>query len=318
MSILKVGVTGANGFVGRRLYECMVDLPDFEPVAFVRSDDRLASQKDSPPRFIGSLDNPVNLAQATEGLDVLVHCAARVHVMEDTSEDPLEEYRKTNVIGTMKLAEQCAASGVKRFVYISSIKVNGEETEAGEVYRSIDQPMPEDPYGISKCEAERALRDFSEQSCMELVIIRPPLVYGPGVKGNFASLLSLIGKGIPLPLGAVNNARSLVALDNLIDLIVCCASHPKAAGQVFLVSDGKPISTTELLRGIATAMDKRCWLIPVPEWIFRAGLGLLGKKAIADRLFGSLVVDITHTKETLGWEPSISLEEGLRRAIGSS
>ena len=315
---LVIGVTGATGFVGSAIIRMLSGEKGYECVALLRSAKKNMESCSHRAREIGELGDLNQSNLDLTGLDVVIHCAARVHIMDDTSLDPTAEFRRINVNGTLDLAKKCVEAGVRRFIFISSIKVNGEMTENGAAFHHNDLPAPEDAYGGSKAEAEAALRALSEETGMELVIIRPPLVYGPGVKGNFASLLRLASKGIPLPLGAVNNARSLVALDNLVDLIVRCVSHPKAAGQVFLVSDGKPVSTTDLLRGIAAAMNKRCWLLPVPEWVFRAGLGLLGKRAIADRLFGSLVVDISHTKETLDWEPPISLEEGLRRAIEPS
>lgn len=313
---MNILVTGSTGFVGSRLCCSLEDLGTFSVSRGRRESESGKKLSDKSMFALPDLsDDSPDFPEFH--FDTVIHTAGLAEA-PDEMEDTLTILRRANVNGTVRLAEHAARQGVKRFVFVSSVKVNGESTTKGSFFCHDDRPAPEDAYGISKAEAEAALQEISRKSGMELVIIRPPLIYGPGVKGNFASLLGLVRKGIPLPLGAVKNERSLVALDNLVDLIVSCAVHPKAAGQVFLASDGKPVSTAELLRGIATAMNKRCWLFPVPEFFFRAGLELLGKKTIADRLFGSLVVDISHTKETLDWEPPISLEEGLRRAIAPS
>ena len=210
-----------------------------------------------------------------------------------------------------------ARAGVRRFIFISSIKVNGEHSPRGFPFTADAAPAPEDAYGISKLEAEEALSAVATETGMEVVIIRPPLVYGPGVKGNFATLIELLEKGVPLPLGAIHNKRSLVALDNLVDLIVTCIDHPKAGNQVFLAGDGEDVSTTELLRGIGNAIGRPARLIPVPAAVLMFGAGLLGKKAVAQRVLGSLQVDISKTRRMLGWEPPLSLEEGLRRCFDS-
>ncbi|MFP4080718.1 MAG: UDP-glucose 4-epimerase family protein [Ectothiorhodospira sp.] len=248
------------------------------------------------------------------GTDVVVHTAARAHVMADAITDPLSEYQRVNVDGTRALARQAAEQGVRRFVFISSVKVNGERTVPGAPFSSDDEPSPEDAYGVSKFEAEQALREIGAETSMEVVIIRPPLVYGPGVKGNFASMMRWVKKGVPLPLGAVNNRRSLVALDNLVDLVTTCIDHPAANG-VFLVSDGEDLSTRDLLRRVGNAMGRPARLIPVPPRLLEAGAVILGKRDVARRLLGSLQVDISKTRDVLGWEPPISVDEGLRRAV---
>jgi nucleoside-diphosphate-sugar epimerase len=235
--------------------------------------------------------------------------------MNDDTVDPLAEYRKVNVDGTLNVARHALEVGVKRFLFVSSIKVNGEHTPPGRPFTEEAAPAPEDPYGISKYEAERELQALCAETGMELVIIRPPLVYGPGVKGNFASMIRLMEKGLPLPLGAVRNKRSLVALDNLVDLIVTCVDSPAAANQVFLAADGQDISTTELLRNVANAMGKPARLLPVPSGLLMLGASLFGKKAVAKRLLGSLQVDISKARELLGWQPPVSVEEGLARAV---
>lgn len=248
---------------------------------------------------------------------VVIHSAARVHVMNDQSADPLAEFRKVNVDGTLHLARQAAAAGVRRFIFISSIKVNGEGTVLGKPYTAMDTPSPQDPYGISKMEAERGLREIAQQTGMEVVIIRPVLVYGPGVKANFRSMMNWLNKGVPLPLGSIHNKRSLVSLDNLVDLIVTCIDHPAAANQTFLVSDGDDLSTTEMLRRMGQALGKRARLIPVPAWCLETGAALLGKRAVAQRLCGSLQVDISHTCDTLGWTPPVSVDDGFRAAASA-
>jgi nucleoside-diphosphate-sugar epimerase len=273
----------------------------------------------------GDISAQTDWKQALVGVDVLVHLAARVHVMRDAAADPLAEFRRVNVQGTLNLAWQAAAAGVKRFVFLSSVKVNGEATSAPhpsprpegarERFREDDEPAPQDPYGISKMEAEAGLRDLAAQTGMEVVIIRPPLVYGPGVKANFAALMRAVQRGWPLPLGAVHNQRSLVALDNLVDFIVTCLSHPQAANQTFLVSDGHDLSTTELVRGLAHAAGVSARLLPVPVWALQAGAALLGKGDAVQRLCGNLQVDISKARSLLGWLPPVSVDEGLRRAM---
>lgn len=235
--------------------------------------------------------------------------------MNDSSVDPLADFRLTNVDAALNIARQAAAAGIKRFVFISSVKVNGESTPSEHTFTESDTSNPQDPYGRSKHEAEMGLRDVGAQTGMEIVIIRPPLVYGPGVKANFASLMRAVQRGLPLPLGAIHNQRSLVALDNLVDFIITCISHPLAANQTFLVSDGHDLSTTELVRGLAHAAGVPARLLPVPVWALQAGASLLGKGDAVQRLCGNLQVDISKARSLLGWVPPISVEEGLRRAV---
>jgi len=238
--------------------------------------------------------------------------------MHDSDADSLSAFRAVNVVGTLKLAKQAASEGVKRFIFISTIKVNGEATVLGEPFQADDLPAPEDAYGLSKLEAEQGLKLLAAETGMEVVIIRPPLVYGRGVKGNFGSMIKLVEKEIPLPFGAIHNKRSLVGIDNLVDLIVRCIDHPAAANQVFLAGDGQDLSTPELVRSLAMAMGKRTRLISLPTGVLKFGATLLGKRALADRLLGSLQVDITKTRELLEWQPRHSVEEGLRRCFVTS
>jgi nucleoside-diphosphate-sugar epimerase len=235
--------------------------------------------------------------------------------MRETAIDPLSEFRRVNVHGALHLAKKAASAGVQRFVFISSIKVNGESTLPGQTFTADDKPAPLDDYGVSKMEAEEGLRKLAAETCMEVVIIRPPLVYGPGVKANFAALMRAVQRGWPLPLGAVHNRRSLVALDNLVDFIVTCITHSKAADQTFLVSDLHDLSTVELVRGMARAAGVSARLLPLPVWALQAGALLLGKGEEVQRLCGNLQVDISKSQSLLGWQPPLSVEEGLKRAM---
>ena len=248
-------VTGATGFIGQSLCHRLMEL-NHSVRSAVRSLHSSFSSSGVEPIPVGNLDSTTDWSSALAGVDCVIHCAARAHVMYETESDALAAYRAVNVAGTQRLAEQAAAAGVKRLVYLSSIKVNGEQTALGAPFLFSDAPVPEDPYGVSKWEAEQALWEVSSKTGLELVVIRPPLVYGPRVKGNFLRLLRWVSRGLPLPLGAVQNQRSLVGLDNLVDLLIRCVDHPAAAGQTFLVSDGQDLSTPELIRQLADAMDK--------------------------------------------------------------
>ncbi|HEY9268122.1 MAG TPA: SDR family oxidoreductase [Methylotenera sp.] len=299
-------VTGANGFVGAAVLQRLALTNGFSPRAAVRN--AVHAQQVSI-----DLAAPGNWQQALQGLQCVVHCAARVHVMNDSSSDPLTAFRKINVEGTLSLARQAAAAGVKRFIFLSSVKVNGEQTLLGQPYSADATPAPLDAYGVSKLEAEQALRGLGAETGMEMVIIRPVLVYGPGVGANFHSMMSWLAKGIPLPLGAIHNLRSLVAVDNLVDLIVTCIEHPAAANQTFLVSDDEDVSTSQLLRRLAAALGKPVRLLPLPAWLLATVATLLGKRAVAQRLCGSLQVDISKTKAVLGWAPPVTLDLALQR-----
>jgi UDP-glucose 4-epimerase len=307
-------VTGATGFVGQALVKRLLAEDESRRVAVaVRRDDRQWPAR-VLPRVTGDLEPSTDWSVALGGISAVVHCAARVHVMADTAANPLAEFRRVNVQGTLNLARQAASGGVRRFVFVSSIKVNGEATQLGRPFTADDAPAPLDAYGVSKMEAEQGLRAIARQTGMELVIIRPPLVYGPGVKANFAAMMRWLKRGVPLPLGAIHNQRSLVALDNLVDLMVTCLTHPSAANQTFLVSDGEDVSTTGLLLRMGQAMGKPARLLPVPASWQKLAAALICKTDVAQRLCGSLQLDISKTRELLGWVPPVSLNEGLRRA----
>ncbi len=305
-------VTGATGFLGRALVSNLATCERFLPRAASREykiDCSGAVEK--VPGF--ELAEDADWRDSVSGVKVVIHTAARVHIMNETAHDPLSEYRRANVEGTLSLARQAAEAGVVRFVFISSIKVNGENTSPGEPFIPDAPPEPQDPYGTSKMEAEQRLRELAEKTGMEVVIIRPPLVYGPGVKANFLNMMRWLHKGVPLPFGAIHNQRSLVALNNIVDLIVTCIDHPAAANQTFLVSDGEDLSTTELLQRLGCALGKPARLFPVSSWLLEIGAKMIGNKSLSKRLCGSLQVDISKTRELLNWAPPVSVDEALRR-----
>ena len=306
---MKVLVTGASGFVGNATCSRLV----------VQGMDVIGSVRHPPTRplpgvdyrIVGDLSANTDWCDALTGVDAIIHCAARVHVTRESAADWLVAFRATNVAATEQLARQAAAAGVRRFVFLSSVKVNGEGSSVA--YREIDLPAPQDAYGTSKYEAELGLREIAVETGVEVVMVRSPLIYGSGVKGNFQALMRALLQGIPLPLGAIHNRRSLVALDNVVDLIVTCIEHPAAANETFLVSDGEDLSTTELIRRLARAMSRPARLIPMPATVLMAGATLLGKREMARRLCDNLQVNITKVREVLGWTPPVSVDEGLRQ-----
>lgn len=306
---MRILLTGGNGFVGQAAASALSS-SGYEVVSLVRRTSR------SGEVVVGDICGSTKWSSALDGCDAVLHLAARAHVMNDAAIDPLAAYRSVNTEGTLNLARQAAKAGVRRFVFVSSIKVNGEHTSVGFAFKPSDVPCPEDPYAISKYEAEMGLRQIAKETGMEVVIARPPLVYGPKAKGNFSTMLRWLKHGLPLPLGSVTeNHRSLVALDNLIDLLVTCIDHPAAANETFLVSDGEDLSTADLLRRLGVAMGRPARLLPVPPALLQGAANFLGKGNMAQRLLGNLQVDISHTYQTLGWKPPISVEEGLRSAV---
>lgn len=304
-------LTGGSGYVGSALAARLLSDQAFVRLALRPS---APSVEGTERVSIQGLGSNQDWSTAVAGVSVVLHAAARVHVMSDTALDPLAEFRAINTEGTLNLARQAAAAGVRRFVFVSSIKVNGEGTLPGRPFRADDLPAPQDPYGISKHEAELGLRVIAAETGMEVVIVRPPLVYGPGVKANFAAMIHWVAQGMPLPLGAINNKRSLIGLDNLVDILASCMTHPAAKGHTFLASDNDDVSTTELLRRVGAALGKPARLLPMPPALLKAGAALIGRPAVAQRLCDSLQLDIGHTMATLNWRPPVSMQDGLREA----
>jgi nucleoside-diphosphate-sugar epimerase len=347
--IINVLVTGANGFIGRALCNKLI-----ADGYHVRGAVRSAAQMTALPSgvegvMVGDVGQETDWSEALAGIEGIVHLAARVHVMRENSVDPLAAYREVNVEGSKCLAIAAANAGVKRFVYISSVKVNGESTgnksrdqgpgvrgqgknryqvsgysgQGTEGRRSVpkqsfsekDVPEPQDPYGISKWEAEQVLRDVAADTGLEVVILRPPLVYGPGVRGNFLRLLRIVWMGIPLPLASIKNCRSLIYIGNFVDAIVNCMTSPNAAGKAYLVSDGDDVSTPDLIRRIAAASGRRALMLPVPAWMMRMAGKIIGRSDELERLFGSLTVDISKICRELNWKPPYTPEEGIRETV---
>ncbi len=317
---MKILLTGATGFIGRALVDELLE-KGHEVNAIIRE-----ISGDLPTQvnqfILHDLDVLLHensgeslevVSRALQGVEVVIHTVARVHILKELSTNPLSDNRRINRDVTLALARKAAQSGIKRFVFLSSIKANGESTQIGKPFTSEDDFVPVDHYGLSKYEAEQGLLALAKETNMEVVIIRPPLVYGPGVKANFATMLRWVRKGIPLPLGATHNKRSLVALDNLVDFIICCIDHPRAANEVFLISDDEDVSTTELLQKAAKAFGRKIYLIPIPVWLMRFVAKLLGKSDVANRLFDSLQIDSSKARDLLRWKPVITMDEQLQK-----
>ena len=306
---MNVLVTGANGFVGSHLCAYLAG-KDIACRRAVRCREGVGPDATE----VGEIDGTTDWTRALAGITVVVHLAARVHVLREKALDPLAEFRRVNVEGTAGLARQAAAAGVRRFIFLSTIKVNGEETST-RPFAPDDRPAPVEPYSISKLEAEEALRVIARETGLELVILRPPLVYGRGVAGNFARLVRLVRQGWYLPLGSVRNRRSLLGVENLCSLLTLCLAHPGAANKVLLASDGQDVSTPDLVRGIAQVCGVAPRLLPLPVALLQLLAGLCGRGPEMRRLTGSLQIDISRTSTLLGWQPPLTLAQGLRQCV---
>ena len=309
----KILVTGGSGFIGKAVCENLkkknykVNIASRRDIATNLSGVKVYS--------INKINENTNWFEALNTVSCVIHCAAKTHVMNNIKQKTFTSFREVNVEGTLNLAKQAVECGVKRFIFLSSIKVNGERTEKLSMFRYNDIPKPQDAYGISKWEAEKGLWEISKQSGLEVVIIRAPLVFGPGVKGNLRSLIKLIQHRIPLPFSLIKNQRSLIGIDNLVDFIIRCIDDHKTSGNTFLVSDEKDISTPDLVRQIASSMGFSVRLFPLPLSFLKFFGFILGKKNEIDRLIGSLQIDNSYTKKTLDWTPPVSVEEGIRRMV---
>lgn len=312
---MRVLVTGYTGFLGAHLFTALADSEAIDVLALGRK--KVADIEEE--KFIRyDFGKTQEVTDSLKGVNVIVHCAARAHVMREEENNPLAVYRKINTVGTLNLAKQAERSGVKRFIFISTIKVNGEETTAGIPFSIFDRPKPIDPYGISKYEAEKGLLELAKESAMEIVIIRPPLIYGPGVKANFLSMMKLTKKFLPLPFSAITqNKRSMVSIYNIVDLIICCIKHPGAANQVFLVSDDDDLSTKELFSTLKEEQNGKSILFAIPISILNFLAMITRTKKIMVRLTGSLQVDIEHTKEILNWTPPFTFREGIKKTLSN-
>jgi len=306
---MRVLITGAYGFVGKPLC-AELQRRGLSVRAAMRSHGQLSANGETA--IVGEINPETKWADALRGVDTVIHLAARVHVMKDTAADPLTEFLKVNLYGTSNLAQQAASAGVKRLVFVSSIKVNGEQTMDARPFAESDEPDPRDPYAISKLQAEQVLQRVARETGLEVVIVRPPLVYGPGVKGNFIRLLAAIDKEIPLPLAGAHNLRSLVYVGNLVDALIACATHPAAAGQTYLVSDGEDVSTAMLVEKIAHVLGRKSRSFYLPPGLLRTAATVVGRAEQLDRLFGSLRVNDHKLRRELGWMPPYSMEQGLR------
>jgi nucleoside-diphosphate-sugar epimerase len=312
----KILITGATGFLGKNFYKSS-EFEKYQIHVSTRFDNQI-NLKNIENFNIGDINSKTRWSDALNKVDYIIHCAARTHIMNEVEKEELTKYRQVNVEGTINLAKQAAAKGVKRLIFLSSIKVNGDKTIGSSSFKYNDIVHPKDPYAISKLEAEQALREISKDTELEIVIIRAPLVYGKGVKGNLSRLIKLIKYGLPLPLGLIQNQRSMIGVDNLIDLISCCIENPDAAGKTFLASDGKDLSTPDLINHIASSMKRIVRLFPFPIFLLKFFGKISGKKKEINRLVGSLKIDSSYTQKVLNWKPPVSVEEGIKRMVQDS
>lgn len=313
---MKILITGASGFIGKSLLKNLLNR-GFDVIAPVRNMEMIPDHDQLTKIKIVNLEDNINWKTMLVDVDVVIHLASRVHIMNDNADDSLAAYRKMNVDVTINLAGNALSAGIKKFIFLSSIKVNGEVTRQGMPFRHSEVPHPKDAYAISKYEAELALFELVKNTHMGLIIIRPPLVYGPGVKANFLKILTLLNKGMYLPFASIKNKRSLIYLDNLVDLIIISALKPVSGSHIFLASDGHDLSTSELLNIMASSLPHASRLLPFPVSLLRLILFLIGKKSIAQRLFDSLQVDITHTVDVLDWKPPVSIKQALHETVES-
>ena len=312
----KFFITGANGFIGNNLSKQLAKTPNANIIGCVRQPHNSLTKNINYVNIDSLLDENA-IEKALQKVDILIHTAGRAHIFNTSDANSLADFHTINVDATLNLATHASLAGVSRFIFISSVGVNGCHTESAGAFSENTQPTPHNAYAISKWEAEQGLMNIAAETGLEVVIIRPPLVYGYNAPGNFGSLVKAITRGIPLPLKNINNQRSFIALDNLIDFIITCATHPNAANQTFLISDGHDLSTPDLIRGIANAAGVPARLFPMPTWALQMSGNLLGKSDAVQRLCGNLQVDISKARDLLGWTPPISVEEGLKRAIGN-
>lgn len=310
----KILLTGASGFIGKGIARYFKTTPENQLFMANRKNNLGLSNRYF---CVGNINGSTDFSEALSGKDIVIHTAGRAHIMNDNSRSPLAAFREVNVDGTMNLARQSVEAGIKRFIFISSTKVNGDCTFGSNIFSDLSEPNPKDPYGLSKYEAEQGLLKLANNSNMKVIIIRPPLVYGPGVKGNFESLIKVVKLGFPLPIALIDNKRSLIALDNLIDLIVTCISHPDAVNQIFLASDGEDISTLNLVKKISVAFDQNPYIFPFPITMMKVATKLMGKGIIADRLFEDHRVNISKTQKVLNWKPVISIDDQIQKIASS-
>jgi nucleoside-diphosphate-sugar epimerase len=309
----KILITGCTGFVGKALFDSLKNTEFQINIAY--RNNKSISTENIESFEVGEIDSKTDWSKALKKTDCVIHCAGRAHVFKELKNESLDIYRRINVEGTINLAEQAAANGVRRFIFLSSVKVNGERTVESSCFKYDDTPKPVDAYSISKWEAEKGLQEISKKTGLEIVIIRAPLIYGPGVKGNLKRLIKLVKSGIPLPLGLVKNHRSLIGIDNLIDIIIKCISHPKAARKTFLVCDGEDVSTSNLLKLIASSMGRSVIIFPIPLFLLKFFGFILRRDSEVERLTGSLQIDNSFIKKTLNWKPKVNLEVGISKMV---